>query len=155
MRNSSINVIWYFLWSLVNVTHRIWTFVLAGLLCVSFNSFPSDIDECSRGQHNCDAPERGICNNTHGSFLCQCRHGYCGEDGRNCKGLWFKLQFCNLTLFQLVHLVYVAILHISMKKRSQPSLSVNCVFLHQEIGIVGKHFTCQVNKCFLKAGVSR
>ena len=54
-----------------------------------FSNLPfSDIDECSTDQHNCDVPERGICNNTHGSFLCHCRHGYCGEDGRNCKGLF-------------------------------------------------------------------
>ena len=46
----------------------------------------SDINECTTGQHNCDVSEGAICNNTHGSFLCHCRHGYCGEDGRLCKG---------------------------------------------------------------------
>ena len=65
----------------------------------NFSTFPfafsvyshfSDIDECTTGQHNCDVPQRVICNNTHGSFLCHCRHGYCGEDGLHCKGKLYK-----------------------------------------------------------------
>ena len=60
---------------------------------VFWNFLFSDIDECTTGQHNCDVPERAICNNTHGSFLCHCRHGYCGEDGQNCKGNELKQSF--------------------------------------------------------------
>ena len=48
--------------------------------------FWQDVDECSTAQHACDVAERAICNNTHGSYLCHCRHGYCGEYGHHCKG---------------------------------------------------------------------
>ena len=56
------------------------------LLQLYFFTLLSDIDECSTGQHNCDVPDRATCDNTRGSFLCHCRHGFCGEDGRVCKG---------------------------------------------------------------------
>ena len=59
--------------------------------CFIFFTLLSDIDECSTGQHNCDVPDRATCDNTRGSFLCHCRHGYCGEDGQVCKGMsWNK-----------------------------------------------------------------
>ena len=54
------------------------------------------MDECSTGQHECDVPQRAICNNTHGSYMCHCRHGYCGEDGQNCKG---KRGLVNVKMF--------------------------------------------------------
>ena len=62
------------------------SFVVQLVIFVVWSRLLSDIDECTTEQHNCDVPERAICNNTHGSFLCHCRHGYCGEDGQHCKG---------------------------------------------------------------------
>ena len=46
----------------------------------------SDFDECLNGQHDCDIAEKALCNNTLGSYVCHCRHGYCGEDGKHCEG---------------------------------------------------------------------
>ena len=43
----------------------------------------SDIDECSKGSHNCSAD--AVCNNTKGSYNCTCNPGYSGG-GRTCKG---------------------------------------------------------------------
>ncbi|CAD6196064.1 unnamed protein product [Caenorhabditis auriculariae] len=40
-----------------------------------------DLDECTRGDHNCDQHAR--CSNNEGSFTCQCLPGYSG-DGRTC-----------------------------------------------------------------------
>lgn len=64
----------------------------------------SDIDECSSpGASTCDP--NAICNNTEGSYLCQCLDGYEG-DGRNCKGripllvfLFSGFNFINFSLF--------------------------------------------------------
>lgn len=64
----------------------------------------SDIDECSSpGASTCDP--NSICNNTEGSYVCQCLDGYEG-DGRNCKGrvsllvtLCPDFNFINFPLF--------------------------------------------------------
>src|SRR6185437_3127410 len=41
-----------------------------------------DVDECSRDSHSCD--QNADCQNTPGSFICQCRSGYSG-DGYRCQ----------------------------------------------------------------------
>ena len=52
--------------------------VLTHLICV-------DIDECTRGTHECSQ----TCNNAVGSYTCQCGPGYrLAADGRNCDGLF-------------------------------------------------------------------
>ncbi|KAK5985178.1 NIDogen (Basement membrane protein) [Trichostrongylus colubriformis] len=40
-----------------------------------------DLDECQRGDHTCN--RNAVCENTEGSFTCQCRPGYTG-DGHHC-----------------------------------------------------------------------
>ncbi|XGW06087.1 hypothetical protein V3C99_016431 [Haemonchus contortus] len=40
-----------------------------------------DLDECERREHTCD--RNAVCENTEGSFTCQCRPGYTG-DGHHC-----------------------------------------------------------------------
>ena len=45
-----------------------------------------DINECDVGMDNCDE-ERGICNNTDGSYTCSCELGFSG-DGINCSGMF-------------------------------------------------------------------
>ena len=56
--------------------------------------FP-DIDECFVGQDNCD-DDRASCNNTFGSFSCECNLGYSG-DGTigNCGKLECDRGMCN------------------------------------------------------------
>jgi len=44
----------------------------------------SDIDECAWRMAN-DCSEMAICNNTKGSYTCECPPGYSG-DGRQCRG---------------------------------------------------------------------
>ena len=42
---------------------------------------PSDVDECTTGEHDCE----DICDNTHGSYTCSCRLGYSLDDnGQSC-----------------------------------------------------------------------
>ena len=41
----------------------------------------SDVDECSKGSHDCDVNAR--CNNTVGSYQCVCKPTYYGN-GKNC-----------------------------------------------------------------------
>ena len=45
--------------------------------------FPTDIDECTDGTHNCDS--NATCANTVGSFTCTCNAGYTGN-GTICTG---------------------------------------------------------------------
>lgn len=42
-----------------------------------------DLDECATGKHRCDPNAR--CQNTHGSYRCQCNVGFEG-DGFTCRG---------------------------------------------------------------------
>lgn len=50
--------------------------------------FHVDDNECSKGNHNCDAHAR--CFNTHGAYRCQCNAGYIGEGTKgNCTGKGF------------------------------------------------------------------
>ena len=42
----------------------------------------SDVDECSKGSHDCDV--NASCNNTVGSYQCVCKLTYDGN-GTNCK----------------------------------------------------------------------
>ena len=105
---------------------------ISKVLLFSFSDLPfSDIDECSTGQHNCDVPERGICNNTHASFLCHCRHGYCGEDGRNCKGL-FHVHNILLVCFVLNHCSFLFPFRVVHGLGCQPNWSIFafCPTLH-------------------------
>lgn len=41
-----------------------------------------DIDECDTEEHSCSAD--AVCNNTRGSYNCDCKPGYSG-DGRTCQ----------------------------------------------------------------------
>ena len=42
-----------------------------------------DIDECSKGSHDCDI--NANCTNTNGSYSCTCKEGYTGK-GESCQG---------------------------------------------------------------------
>ena len=42
----------------------------------------SEVDECGLGLHKCDV--KATCENTEGSYICSCTHGYFG-DGFTCK----------------------------------------------------------------------
>ena len=64
----------------------------------------SDIDECFVEQDNCD-DDRASCNNTFGSFSCECNLGYSG-DGTigNCGKLECDRGMCNVGLFASCYL---------------------------------------------------
>ena len=47
-----------------------------------------DVDECTTGTHNCHV--NATCNNTKGSYECDCKDGYNG-DGQICTGNYKKL----------------------------------------------------------------
>ena len=42
---------------------------------LSIASFFSDVDECVTGVHKCEQGSTA-CNNTQGSYICQCKNGY-------------------------------------------------------------------------------
>ena len=54
-----------------------------------------DIDECSKGSHDCDG--NANCTNTNGSHSCTCKEGYTGK-GESCQGkldrFWKKENNC-------------------------------------------------------------
>ena len=48
----------------------------------------SDINECLEGTDECQQ----VCNNTIGSYLCDCRIGYAlNDDGRTCSGTKIRI----------------------------------------------------------------
>ena len=51
--------------------------------CVSSIIFLLDIDECKKGDHDCDV--NANCTNTAGGHNCNCKEGFAG-DGRSCSG---------------------------------------------------------------------
>ncbi|CAH1230750.1 FBN1 [Branchiostoma lanceolatum] len=51
----------------------------------------NDIDECSTGVHNCH--QHATCNNTVGSYRCECNSGYAGN-GRTCTALCLGSTTC-------------------------------------------------------------
>ena len=59
--------------------------------------FP-DIDECSAG-HKCDV--NAVCNNTKGSYDCNCNEGYYG-DGKSCTGYFFVAVVVFVVVFVLL-----------------------------------------------------
>ena len=46
-----------------------------------------DIDECAAQINPCDAVPNSECNNTDGSYNCQCRDGFV-RNGPNCEGAY-------------------------------------------------------------------
>ena len=56
-----------------------------GVLLIDYSfKFFADVNECENGQTNrCNRD--AICNNTNGSYSCQCKQGFVG-DGFNCTG---------------------------------------------------------------------
>ncbi len=61
--------------------------------CILFLITPNfffliDVNECTLGAHSCDA--NADCNNTAGSYSCQCRTGYSGN-GKACAGVYFYI----------------------------------------------------------------
>lgn len=48
----------------------------------NFNFFFLDVDECSKGEHNCDNDSEK-CRNMPGSFTCDCKKGF-KRDGDKC-----------------------------------------------------------------------
>ena len=69
------------------ITSRLWstcdfTFYLPYICLLNFSS---DVDECATDTHNCSR-DGGKCNNTKGSYKCQCKPGFTG-DGRNCSDI--------------------------------------------------------------------
>ena len=51
-----------------------------------------DADECDTGNHVCHV--QALCNNTNGSYTCQCGQGWSG-DGNTCQGKR-KVNFINI-----------------------------------------------------------
>ena len=49
-----------------------------------YNYIYIDADECTNGNHDCDA--NADCTNTVGSFTCTCQSGFTG-DGNTCTGI--------------------------------------------------------------------
>ena len=59
-----------------------------------------DINECELGTDDCDA-ERGVCNNTDGSYTCSCKPGFSG-DGLNCTGMnSYSFDRCTRVVFTI------------------------------------------------------
>ena len=61
-----------------------------------------NVDECAAFPNICDA--NADCQNTDGSFICNCKAGYTG-DGRSCFRASKDFFYLNLTLFILSDLV--------------------------------------------------
>ena len=55
---------------------------LVSTFFVSFFYILLDINEC---ENDCACHQNATCNNTYGSYECQCQHGFTG-DGMNCTG---------------------------------------------------------------------
>ena len=79
--------------------------------CVLFCNSPSEIDECTSGAHTCHA--RAICNNTVGSFTCQCMNGWSGN--RVCIG---KTNRFSKYIFLFVHLWVLACVRVRARVRA-------------------------------------
>ena len=45
-----------------------------------------DIDECAAPVNPCDNATNSTCNNTNGSYICQCKDGFV-KNGPNCEGV--------------------------------------------------------------------
>ena len=56
-------------------------------------SVASDVNECTKGTHNCDV--NAACNNTQGSYNCTCKDGFYG-DGKTCRGNYIDEENQNL-----------------------------------------------------------
>jgi len=44
-----------------------------------------DVDECATQEDPCGADGNSVCNNTHGSYYCQCKDGFV-KNGAICEG---------------------------------------------------------------------
>ena len=61
-----------------------WSTTIVFLLNYLYTSLTLlDIDECSKGSHDCDI--NAHCTNTDGSHSCTCKEGYTGK-GESCRG---------------------------------------------------------------------
>ena len=62
----------------------VWVGTRSKFVCSHPSSPPTDIDECESARGGCGQ----LCNNTIGSFFCDCMSGYSlDEDQSNCSGL--------------------------------------------------------------------
>ena len=79
-----------------NVTKiKLWIHELSFNLWLVFNSFLSDVNECTDKLHGCS--EAAKCTNTKGSFSCRCENGYSGN-GTYCIGNSSFHSFSNFYL---------------------------------------------------------
>ena len=82
------------------------------MVCLKSMSFPwlwiifsIDVDECSKGSHNCDQ----ICTNTDGSFTCSCEPGFkLSTDRKSCIGMYY-------IYYTLVYIIHNSIVLIFMQ----------------------------------------
>ena len=85
-------------------------------VCLLLN-FSSDVDECAIDTHNCSRDD-GQCNNTKGSYKCQCKPGFTG-DGHNCTGEHAYGYYV------LLYLKYVTVL-LTFSVNNRPNRKPRC-----------------------------
>ena len=112
-----------------------------------------DVDECKANQHDCQAP--ATCQNTIGSFTCQCPAGYKTDTRTSCQGKSYKVALKEHHFLINNSSIFC---HHQIKTSFNPSLypdfeysifSVNkCLTLHNKpmmlINLISIETTCDV-----------
>ena len=105
-------------------TKKTVTEVMITLTCINCSLFV-DIDECTRGTHNCHS-SLASCTNTVGSFSCSCSNPYIG-DGKTCinipHGNYYHQELgCLFSLDPYLHSLEACYFNLDCLKR----VSVKC-----------------------------
>lgn len=95
-------------------------------------SLCADIDECSRGEHECSQ----ICNNTLGGHFCSCENGYqLQNDGITCEGtISIEIKQCStiIVLLQILMSALKAMILVLETLCVSISMDHLTVFVHRD-----------------------